>query len=299
MRLLSLCVLLSVAACAPSPSKPGAEPINDASAGEAGGAMASSIEAGADGYRRPPDQPAAMAMVGGTGGDGSFIPSFCLHLREGDVWADVDQDGYPSPDVRIDIACTFQRAEGEITASGVLTMGDTNPAVAGFDSSVAIDDIDVLVVGSNGKYHVAGSSSETNSGQVNGAMFSLTHHEEQDNLTEALDLDDVLYERTTENYSWDLVLDVTDFVPGSDAPAGTLDVTGSWDVSVLKPFEDIDQAAGTTVTTTNTLTMDPACATSITAGSVRATFSGSDGEATIDVTWTGCGTHSVDFTASN
>src|SRR5687768_9154552 len=102
----ALLLLLSAAACAPSGSGQGSEPVNTATADEAGGQMASSIESGAGGFRRTNEPGLAFAAaVGGTGGEGDFLPDECLHLAEGAVWTDVDGDGIPSPQVEIDIAC--------------------------------------------------------------------------------------------------------------------------------------------------------------------------------------------------
>ena len=298
MRRLNLALsFLAVVGCAPSPDKPGAEPITGATANEAGSAMASSIEDGASGYRRAPDQPAPAFAVLGSAGEGEFIPDFCFSLRVGDAWTDVDADGYPSPAVHLDIACTFTGPDGEVTASGVLALSDTNPASAGFDSSYELDDLDVIVVGSASQYHITGNGGDTNSGMALGAgAFSLTHHEEQATRSEGLTPDGTLYASTDESYSWDMVLNVTGFLPGNDAPAGSLDVTGEWAVRVDQYYdEEIHQRSSTDVETLATLTLDPTCATNITSGSVRASFSDNGATASVDVVWTGCGAHTVTY----
>lgn len=291
------CVGIALSGCSPSGSGNGSEPVNGATASEAGGQMASSIESGADGFRRTNEPgPGFAVAVGGTGGDGDFLPPECLQLAPGAVWTDVDGDGLPSPQVQVDISCSLPT----VVASGRLLFEDLSPAIPGFDAAFAYEDLDILVTATDGKFHIIGNASELNNGTVIGdATFELTHHEDQDTTTEFLTLDDTLGGRIEEEYVWDMVLTATGFQPGNDAPAGSLDVNGSWAVRVQNFYEDLDQSAGTTVTTTVPLGLDPACPTNIVSGSVTATFEGEDGDAEINVTWTGCGTHTANFTASS
>ena len=258
--------------------------------------MASSIEQGAGGFRRN-DPPGAFAVaVGQTDGEGDFLPAECLQLAEGSVWVDADGDSIPSPRVEVVISCDLPT----VTASGRLFMEDLSPAVAGFDAEHSFEDLDILVTGTDGKFHITGSASELNSGEVVGAgEFVLTHHEDQETSSQGLGLDDTVYGQIDESYVWDMVLTVTGFQPGNDAPAGSLVVTGDWEVRVQNFFEDIEQGSATTVTTTVPLGLDPACPTNIVSGSVTATFDSEDGEASITVTWTGCGTHTSTFNATS
>lgn len=299
MRIEAVVLLaISAAACAPSGGGAGSEPVNTATADQAGGQMASSIEAGASGFRRT-NEP-APAMAAGTSGEGQFLPDFCLHLAEGDTWTDADGDGAPSPAVTLEISCTYIGAEGSVTAGGTVVFSDPNPMAPGFDGSMEFNDLDVVITGTDSKLHITTNASNVNSGQPLGnETFELTHHEDEETTTEFLGLDDTLYGDVYEAFNWDMVLTVTGFQPGNDAPAGSLEVDGGWDVRIRNFFEDFEHAASTAVETVVPLGLDPACPTNIVSGEVAASFDGEEGTATINVTWTGCGSHTVEYIGSS
>jgi hypothetical protein len=74
------------------------------------------------------------------------------------------------------------------------------------------------------------------------------------------------------------------WTPGGLAVTGLLTATGSWNVSVGA------HSAQWTLATPTALTLDPACATRVTAGTVTGTFQDAAGAMrTVTVHWTACG----------
>jgi hypothetical protein len=94
----------------------------------------------------------------------------------------------------------------------------------------------------------------------------------------------------TEQASWTLtVVPMVSWTPGGLIVTGSLAATGDWNLTV-------DEAsADATLATPTPLTLDPACATLVTAGVVTATYPVlGGGSETITVRWTGCGAHVVE-----
>jgi len=80
------------------------------------------------------------------------------------------------------------------------------------------------------------------------------------------------------------------WTPGSVIVTGDVDASGSWSV-------DVDgTSAEATLATPVPLTLSPACATRITAGTVIGSYEAGGETHSITVTWSGCGLHSVTST---
>jgi len=77
------------------------------------------------------------------------------------------------------------------------------------------------------------------------------------------------------------------WTPGGVAITGTLTATGSWNVSIGS------HAAEWTLATPTPLTLDPACDTRVTAGTLTGTYADAGAMHTVTVTWTGCGASTV------
>jgi len=95
----------------------------------------------------------------------------------------------------------------------------------------------------------------------------------------------------TENNDWSVSFTPSiAWTPGAVIVSGSLDAAGSWNV-------DVDGVgAEATLSTPTPLTLSPTCATRITAGTVRGTYEAQGVSHTIDVTWSGCGLHTVTST---
>jgi hypothetical protein len=92
----------------------------------------------------------------------------------------------------------------------------------------------------------------------------------------------------TEDVDWNVTYTPTvTWTPGSIAVTGKLTATGEWNVTIGA------HAANATIETPTPLTLDPNCATRVTAGTVTGTYDHDGVARTITVTWTACGTHTV------
>lgn len=95
----------------------------------------------------------------------------------------------------------------------------------------------------------------------------------------------------TENNDWSVSFTPSiQWTPGAVIVNGELAADGSWNV-------DVDGiGAEATLSTPTPLTLSPTCATRITGGTVRGTYEANGELHTIDVTWSGCGLHTVTST---
>lgn len=80
--------------------------------------------------------------------------------------------------------------------------------------------------------------------------------------------------------------------PGTIVVGGTLDVSGSWTVTVN------GKTADATLRTPDPLVLSPSCQTRVTGGGLMAEFVGATAHSAITVTWTGCGSSTVTYLAS-
>jgi len=93
----------------------------------------------------------------------------------------------------------------------------------------------------------------------------------------------------TEDNDWTITYTpMVTWMPGSIVVTGSLTATGQWNFT-------INEFAGmATLATPTPLTLDPNCATRITAGTVTGAYMDDDmNDHTVTVTWTGCGARTV------
>jgi hypothetical protein len=92
----------------------------------------------------------------------------------------------------------------------------------------------------------------------------------------------------TEDNDWTVTFTpMATWTPGGIAVTGSLSATGSWNVTVN------DASAAATLSTPTPLTLNPTCATRVTAGTIKGSFVSENRTADLTVTWTACGVRNV------
>lgn len=277
-------VLALVAGCQAGAQPTGAQPVGAQNAQPVGGSLASSMESSAGSY-------------GPDGGAGflarrAFGTAPCESATT-DV-TDVDQDGIPDDPYTLTFTdCTGGTELGAGTLNGTYTLDDTlveTPLTYPFNFSI---DADVVIEG----------ESERGVGTIEVSHGVLAHQDatsfgtdESGSVSARLEAANGAVWQSNESFDWS-----GSYEPGAAVFGdGQLDMSGAWSIEASytdADGNDYDVFANSTVDTTTPLQLDVTCATHIVSGAIDATFESSEeGSATLTVTWTACGQHTVTFT---
>ena len=255
-----------------SGGKSGAKTIDTTESQVAGKTLASSVED-------------STAAVGPADQGAAFVSSSTCVTLSGDT-SDSDGDHIPANATLTFTNCVKTGQNGTATFNGTETAHDDQPAIAAFAFTLNVDGtVDLAgnggatetihrtgsIVGTTptaGTYQLAHDRVTTIDAQANGQTFAANENYQ---LTTAY----------TPGSAW---------TPGTAPVQGTYNVNGSWSATVN------GASADSTVATTTPLTFDPACATHITAGAITAVFNGPNATRTLTVTWSGCGSRTVQYT---
>lgn len=244
--------------------------LSNAQVRSAGDALGNTVEssAGTFGPMAPPAQ----------GADSDCV------VASGDT-TDADGDNIPASGT-LTYACTATAIGLTGTLDGTITLTDDTPNAAAW-SFTGTADLEASLTGGGGASIVT-----TRAGQLVATQasvlgpFSLTHDVGVTTVfTSGGDAGPAQSATVTEEGNWTLTFTPTvAWEAGQLIVRGSLEATGDWNVTVGAA------AANATLSTPTPLTLDPACETRVTAGSLAATFpEEGGGEGSITVTWTGCG----------
>jgi hypothetical protein len=202
----------------------------------------------------------------------------------------VDQDGDGIPDtltLTAGAGCTFANDSVTISVSGSIDLGDPTPTTADADYVSTVNNLvfgvatgaDTATIGLNGTATVTettGSLSEANQLTLN-----LTS-----NGTQAINAS------FAQNWMSVFTFTGAQLTANAGLPAGSLSVTGTTN------YTSSTSSFALAVSTLTPLSYDPTCNTmsQITAGEVKAVFSGTTKTAFVTVTWSGCQDPTVVFT---
>ena len=215
--------------------------------------------------------------------EGAMADSTCI-TPSGDA-GDADMDNIPA-NAKLTFNCTGMLFGVTGNLTGTLGVVDDQPnAVAWAFTGMA--DMTASLTGSDG-----GSIVRDWTGKIVGSQGSAVGPFK---LQRTLDVSTVFTDRNknkltvTEDNDWSVTFTpMVTWAPGSVIVTGKLNATGSWNLTVG------EHAATATIATPTPLTLDPSCATRVTAGTVTGSYvDDAESSGTITVTWSGCGVKSV------
>lgn len=287
-RLASLLPLaaLVVAGCTPAAEPVSAEPVSAAQAEPAGNALSSSAEDSAGSYS--PDGAAA-----------AFGAVTCTVTEDGDG-IDVDLDQIPDNGASVTVAnCETEERNGVANASysvaddlvesaaaafpfNFTMMGHWDVTAAGGVGPDAVSgriDVDRTIAGHQDANSFGGSDAGSVSAALEGVNASVT---------------------SDESYAWD-----TGYTQNGDAFGdGLMSLNGEWSVEMTyrQGENEARVFANSTVLAVGTgLQLSSTCPTHVVGGTLAATYAAGDGEnefdATLNVTWNGCGSAVTTYVA--
>jgi hypothetical protein len=203
---------------------------------------------------------------------------------------DTDEDGVVDTvtDVFTTANCTEISDGDTISISGTLAIGDPTPTTADLNYNAGLTSFVVQEGGASGDVTVTVNGSvtvsETLSAITEAANYSLagTSTPSGGSTSTATYTDNL-----TATYTFASPLS-TPLVEGDLLPGGTLNLTGG-ETAMFNT-----KSYSYTISTPGGLTIDPSCATAVTAGTADITFSGVSKAAVI--TWTACGAYTVTYT---
>lgn len=243
--------------------------LTNAEARSAGDALAAGIEDSALGFGKVNEgstaEPGCVALVGDT--------------------ADPDADNIPN-NAKLTYNCTGSLFGVTGTLSGQMGVVDDQPNAVAW-AFTGMSDLDASLTGPDG-----GSIKRNWNGKLVASQASPAGPYK---TQRTLDVTTVFKGArggevtVTEDNDWSVTfMPMVTWTPGSVIVTGKLDATGSWNITVG------DHAATATLATPTALTLDPNCATRVTAGTITASYvDDAELSGTITVTWSGCGVKTV------
>ena len=242
---------------------------SNAEARNAGDSLGAGVEESAKGF--------------GKVSDGTSADAACVVLS-GDT-ADPDLDNIPN-NAKLTYNCTGMLLGLTATVTGTMGVVDDSPAAAAW-SFTGMADLHGSLTNTGGAsivrdtdgMIVATQTSALGPYKLQRMLDIVTVFTGERGATATVNEDNDWAVTFTPMASW---------TPGGVIVTGSLNVTGAWNVSVG------EKAAMATLATPTPLTINPGCASLVTAGTVVATYDGPNvGDGTITVNWTGCGVHTV------
>lgn len=245
--------------------------LSDAEAHSAGDSLGAGIE----------DSAKAYGPMTAAGAD-----SMCVVLS-GDT-ADTDQDSIPA-NAKLTYNCTSTLLGYTGTLTGTLNVADDQPSAIAW-AFTGMGDLHATLTGPFG-----GNIKRDWTGSLKGAQTSAIG---PFTTTRKLDVTTVFTPAgqhpssttVTEANDWTVTFTpMATWTPGGVSVTGSLAATGSWNVDVEGEMFDA------TLATPTPLHLDPACASRVTSGVVKGTYTDGKAMKSITVTWTGCGVHTVEL----
>lgn len=243
--------------------------LSNTEARSAGDALANGIEDSALGFGKVSEGMAA---------DGTCV------TPSGDA-ADPDMDNIPN-NAKLTYNCTGMLFGFTGTLTGTLGVVDDQPNAIAW-AFTGMSDLNASLTGPDGASIVRDWSGKIVASQASPVGPFKTQR--------TLDVTTVFTDRrgakltVTEDNDWAVTFTpMATWTPGSLIVTGKVSATGSWNITVG------EHAATATIATPTPLTLDPACASRITAGTVTGSYvDDAENNGTITVTWTGCGVKTV------
>ena len=235
----------------------------------AGEALANGIEDSALGFGKVNEGMAA---------DGTCV------TPSGDA-ADPDMDNIPN-NAKLNYNCTGMLFGVTGTLTGTLGVVDDQPGAVAW-AFTGMSDLNASLTGPDG-----GSITRDWNGKIVASQSSAAGPFK---TQRTLDVTTVFKDRkgasvtVTEDNDWSVTFTpMVTWTPGSLIVTGKVSATGSWNITVG------EHAATATLATPTPLTLDPNCASRITAGTVTASYvDDAENNGTITVTWSSCGVNTV------
>lgn len=251
--------------------KPKVSPENAVIAGNVG---AQSAETSAARYDPPAASAFAFAFAPGDCGVGTYT--------------DADLDHWPDTSAVFTWSdCVKSYPIGTATLNGTVTIVDTSVGTRSLDFTADPIQMTIGIVDTandaNVTLTVSGSATGTAPDKVQWNAHQLW------NGTLAGTAVDI-----AETVGWTTIYTSPGWLPGSPMADGTLTISGQWNATVNG---DPVNATVSTVDgngAASTLTVTESCESKITAGTLRFKFDNGPRDGKITVTWTGCGSRSVD-----
>ncbi len=198
---------------------------------------------------------------------------------------DSDEDGVPDSVTEVYTAdnCT-DNTNGTLSLTGMFVIKDPNPHTPGLDYHAAITNFVIADNGTAGNEQVAvtlGLGGTLDIAETIGSITETGTYYISVNETQPQQVRDSVAANLTATYTFPAQ---SLLIEGDPLPAGTYSANGS------ESFTFNGTTYAFTLATTAALTVDPQCASRVTAGEVTLTF-GNSGAVTI--TWSGCGAYTV------
>ena len=257
-------------------------PVDGATAPAAGSSLGDSSESSAGGF-------GGASGPGFAPGAGGCTTGTMTHSPANPV--DTDQDNTPDTVTFTFANCAVVGSNGTETLNGTVSVADGTPTVPDFDFTATHDvHIDLAGAGTHAgesaTIHVTGSRSAT--GTAAGPTYTMMDETANDGtLTKGAEIHHV-----SDSKTWNVSFTPsTAWTPGTQLVGGALSIAGTWSVHVD------DKGADATLTSTGLMTLQ-SCMTHLVAGSITATYAGTNGNSTITVTWSGCGQRAVTYTGA-
>lgn len=263
MKSLIFAIAITTSACVAKDDS-----LTEAEARSAGDALGTGIEDSAKSY--------------GPVKEGSGVEPPCTTLS-GDI-ADADQDSIPAS-ATLTFNCSAMALGYTGTLTGTMMVTDDQPSAVAWAFSAGAD-LHATLTGPFGGSIVRdwdGSivATQTTSFALHRTLDVVTVFENAQGRKTTV----------TEDNEWTVTYTpMVTWTPGTIVVTGSLTATGAWNLTVN------EHAAMATIATPTPLTIDPGCATRVTAGTVTGSYSDERGAHTISVTWTACGTRTVTST---
>jgi hypothetical protein len=285
--LLPLAALVVATGCKPEAEPVNAEPVNAAQAQPAGNALSSSAEESASSY----SEEGATAFGG--------VPCTAV-IDEGDG-VDVDLDEVPDNGASFSLSnCENEERNGVANASysvqddmvesaaamfpfNFTIVGHWDVTASGMDGSDAYNgriDVDRTISMNQSANSVGGSDEGSVSAELEGPNATVT---------------------SLEAYGWDTGYTQTGDIFGD----GLMSLSGEWNVEMTYTQGENSArvfANSTVMALGSGLQLSSTCPTHVVGGTLAATYAADDGEnefdATLNVTWNGCGTSTTTYVAN-
>jgi hypothetical protein len=193
--------------------------------------------------------------------------------------ADADGDGVPDQATYTFGAANCTDSQDGLVITGTIVVADPSPQTASLDYTATIDTLTAAL--STVQLQIGGNLAVA---ETPGQLTLQANDTLKVTETSPQQMSDGLTENVNATYTFPA--GQTLLVENDPLPGGTLSLTGNMTYFIGA------QTYGFTATTTTDLTIDPNCSSSVTAGVVTVTFTGTS-RGTETITWTACGAYTV------
>ena len=269
---LGLAASITMVAC--SAGNKNAAPLDGADAGDAGGALASSMSDAAGGFQS--NGGASVTQNCSGGGNVDIEPSLTP--------PDTDGDGIPD-NLNITFnACSATSTNGlMVTLNGTEGIQDSTPSTSDYAFLAGFNLTEDIALGSTSA-HISFKGARK-------ASQPAASYKQDDLRKVVTDYASPAHTaHVEEGRAWTATYTPgSAWTPGSTLVAGALDVAGAWKITV--GVHSVEAAI-----TTNGILVDPACSTHVVSGTATAGWKASNGQqALLHVVWSGCDQVAVQY----